>query len=416
MPDTTPVLRPGQATGAGFPGWLPVLLGFLTAVGPVSTDMYLPAFPAMESALGAPAGSAQITLATWFAGLAVGQMTQGTLSDRYGRRIPLLIGTVIFTVASAGCALAGDITSLSIWRAVAAFGGSASMVVPRAVVRDLADGHQAARLMSRLMLVMGAVPILAPTLGGVVLGVAGWRTIFWIATVYGALCIVLVATLLPDTLAPERRVRLRAVALLSRYLAVARDRSFLSHALMAGSTSFTMFAYLGGSPPVFIELYHLTPTQFGFVFMGTASAYIGASQLNTVLLGRFGHHGVVARGVGGGAARHGLAVRGGADRLGRAAGADRRRGAQLRRHGLHHAQRGGGRAVAALGAGGGGLGAAGHAAVPAGGGERHADRRADRRHGAPAGGDDAAGGGRAVPGGPVPASGLSVQQGRGFAP
>ncbi len=274
---------------AGVPGWLPVLLGVLTAVGPVSTDMYLPAFPAMEQSLGGAAGSAQITLATWFAGLAVGQMTQGTLSDRYGRRVPLLVGTAIYTLASAGCALAGDMWTLSAWRAVAAFGGSASMVVPRAVVRDLADGHEAARLMSRLMLVMGAVPILAPTLGGLVLGFAGWRTIFWIATVYGVLCLVVVAARLPDTLAPERRVRLRPTALLARYISVARERTFLTHAAMAGCGSFTMFAYLGGSPPVFIDLFHLSPTAFGVVFMGTASAFITASQLNPLLLRRFGH-------------------------------------------------------------------------------------------------------------------------------
>ena len=296
MPDTLPVEPASRRVGlapAGMPGWLPVLLGVLTAVGPVSTDMYLPAFPALELSLGGAPGTAQITLATWFAGLAVGQMTQGTLSDRYGRRMPLLIGTVIFTVASAGCALSGSIFTLSAWRVVAAFGGSASMVVPRAVVRDLADGHQAARLMSRLMLVMGAVPILAPTLGGVVLGVAGWRAIFWIATVYGAACIGMVATLVPDTLPVERRVRLRPVALLARYIDIARERTFVTHALMAACASFAMFAYLGGSPPVFIELYHLTPTQFGFVFMGTASAYIAASQVNTLLLVRIGHHRVM---------------------------------------------------------------------------------------------------------------------------
>ncbi len=271
------------------PAWLPVLLGVLTAVGPVSTDMYLPAFPAMERSLHAVAGSAQITLATWFAGLAVGQMMQGTLSDRYGRRVPLLIGTAMYTLASAGCALAPDMTSLSVWRALAAVGGSASMVVPRAVVRDLADGHEAAKLMSRLMLVMGVVPILAPTLGGVVLGFADWRTIFWIAAVYGVTCLGLVAVLLPDTLAPERRVRLRPWALAQRFVSVVRDRGFLSHTLMAGFASFALFAFLGGSPPVFIEQFHETPTQFGLVFMGTAGAFIASSQINPFALRRFGY-------------------------------------------------------------------------------------------------------------------------------
>src|SRR6195952_2751645 len=170
-----------------YPVWLPVLLGFLTAVGPLSTDMYLPAFPAIEASLGGQPGMAQITLATWFAGLAVGQITQGSLSDRYGRRGPLIFGTLVYSLANAGCALAPDIWTLSILRFIAAFGGSASMVIPRAIVRDLADGHAAARLMSRLMLVMGAAPILAPTLGGLVLGFASWHAIFWLTFAYGGL-------------------------------------------------------------------------------------------------------------------------------------------------------------------------------------------------------------------------------------
>lgn len=270
------------------PSWLPLLLGFLTAVGPVSTDMYLPSFPAIEASFGTPAGTAQITLATWFAGLAVGQLTQGTLSDRFGRRAPLLIGTLIYTVASAGCALAPSLAVLSVWRAIAAFGGSASMVIPRAIVRDLADGHAAARLLSRLMLVMGAAPILAPTLGGLVLDFGGWHLIFWIATAYGAICIALVWAALPDTLPRQRRVRLGPLDLARRYGAILRERSFLSHALMSGFAMFGMFAFLGGSPGVFIEEYHVTPAHYGMLFGSCATGLILASQINPLLLQRFG--------------------------------------------------------------------------------------------------------------------------------
>jgi DHA1 family bicyclomycin/chloramphenicol resistance-like MFS transporter len=166
------------------PGWLPLLLGFLTAVGPLSTDMYLPAFPAIEAELGTRWGGVEGTLAAWFVGLAAGQMVQGTLADRLGRRPPLIAGTALYALASAGCALAPDMASLSIWRCAAAFGGAASAVIPRAVVRDLADGLAAARLMSRLMLVMGAAPVLAPSLGGLLLGAGGWRSIFWAAAAY----------------------------------------------------------------------------------------------------------------------------------------------------------------------------------------------------------------------------------------
>jgi DHA1 family bicyclomycin/chloramphenicol resistance-like MFS transporter len=276
------------------PIWLPLLLGFLTAVGPVSTDMYLPAFPAIEAALGAPSGSAQITLGTWFAGLAVGQITLGTLSDRYGRRVPLMIGTLVYALASAACAVAPSIFWLSVFRAAAAVGGSAGMVIPRAMVRDLADGHAAARLMSRLMLVMGAAPILAPTLGGLVLGVASWRVIFWIGAGYGLLCAVLVWRKLPDTLPAHLRVRLGFAGLLARYAGIARERGFLTHAVMGGFAMFAMFAYIAGSPPVLIGMFAITPAQYGLVFGGCACGYIAASQINARILPRFGS-GIVMR-------------------------------------------------------------------------------------------------------------------------
>lgn len=270
------------------PSWLPLLLGFLTAVGPVSTDMYLPAFPDIEASLGGRPGTAQITLATWFAGLAVGQITQGTLSDRFGRRGPLIAGTLVYTVASAGCALAPSLWALSAWRFAAAFGGSASMVIPRAVVRDLADGHAAVRLMSRLMLVMGVTPILAPTLGGLVLSVASWHVIFWVAAAYGVLCAALVWRLLPDTLPLSARVRLGPIGLVVRYVAILRERGFITHALLGGMGMSAMFAYLGGSPPVFINLYHLTPPQYGILFGANAAGFIAASQINARIVPRFG--------------------------------------------------------------------------------------------------------------------------------
>ena len=271
-----------------YPFWLPMLLGVLTAVGPLSTDMYLPAFPAIEASLGGRAGTAQITLATWFAGLAVGQITQGTLADRYGRRGPLVVGTLVYTLANAGCALATDIGTLSLLRFLAAFGGSASMVIPRAIVRDLADGHAAARLMSRLMLVMGAAPILAPTLGGAILGFYSWHAIFWFTAGYGALCCALVYFALPDTLKPQLRVKLSLGGIVTRFAGILRDRVFLFYALMGGSGMFGMFAYIGGSSPVFIQHFGFTPARYGMLFGVSAGMFIVASQLNPVLVGRLG--------------------------------------------------------------------------------------------------------------------------------
>ncbi|MBV9736094.1 MAG: multidrug effflux MFS transporter [Acidisphaera sp.] len=272
------------------PFWLTLLLGFLTAVGPVSTDMYLPAFPAITAEFHGPA---QITLAAWFAGLAVGQITQGSLSDRLGRRAPLLFGTSLYALASAGCALAPDLGWFSAWRVLAAFGGSAGMVVPRAIVRDLADGHAAARMLSRLVLIMGVVPILAPALGGAVLTIAGWRVIFWAATFYGALCTVLVWAWLPDTLPETRRLKLGLGGIVARYAQVARERSFLTNALAGGLATTALFVYLAGSPTAFIVQYRVSPSHYGMLFGLNAAGYIAGSQLCARVLPRFGTNAVL---------------------------------------------------------------------------------------------------------------------------
>jgi DHA1 family bicyclomycin/chloramphenicol resistance-like MFS transporter len=276
-----------------FPAWLPILLGFLTAVGPATTDMYLPAFPALEHSFGAPPGSAQLTLAAWFAGLSIGQLTQGTLSDRFGRKRPLVVATSIYTVACLGCSLAPSIQWLAAFRALAAVGASAGMVIPRAMVRDLAEGHAAAVLLSRLSLVMGAAPILAPTLGSAVLAFADWRGIFWILTTYGATCLVLTLLFLPDTLPPERRIRLHLGEQLARYRSILAERGFLTHASMGGFATFAFFAYLGGSSPVFIQGFGLSPSRFAMIFGANSFGLICCAQLNPHLLRQFGHFAVL---------------------------------------------------------------------------------------------------------------------------
>ncbi|MBU6497735.1 MAG: multidrug effflux MFS transporter [Rhodospirillales bacterium] len=275
------------------PSWLPLLLGLLSAIGPISTDMYLPAFPQIESSLGGAPGAAQITLATWFLGLAIGQITQGPLSDRFGRRRPLIAGMTIYTLASIGCALAPGLVSLSVFRLIAALGGSASMVITRAIVRDLADGQAAARLMSQLMLVMGAAPILAPTLGGIVLAFAGWQAIFWITSLYGLTSLLLVLFFLPETLPAALRLRQGIGGLVTSYGRIFRERGFLSHALLGGFAMFAMFAYLGGSPSVFEDIFHLSPAIYGALFGGCAAGFIIASQVNPRILPRFGAHRVL---------------------------------------------------------------------------------------------------------------------------
>jgi MFS transporter, DHA1 family, multidrug resistance protein len=270
------------------PPWLPRLLGFFIAVGPAATDMYLPSFPAVEATFGTAPGTAQLTLAAWFAGLAVGQITQGTLSDRFGRRRPLIGGFVTFALATLGCALAPNMGMLAVFRAVAAFGASAGMVIARAVVRDLATGQSAAIMMSRLMLVMGVAPILAPTVGGLVLTFGHWRFIFVILAVYGATCALLAWRILPETLPKDRRIVLDIRQQMERYALIARERTFVTHAAMGGCGGFCMFAYLAGSSPVFIQGFGMSPSGFAVIFGLCACALIAASQANARLLPRVG--------------------------------------------------------------------------------------------------------------------------------
>jgi MFS transporter, DHA1 family, multidrug resistance protein len=270
------------------PTWLPSLLGLFIAVGPAATDMYLPAFPAVEATFGTEPGTAQLTLATWFAGLAVGQITQGTLSDRLGRRIPLIAGFIVFTLSTIGCALAPSLTVLAIFRAVAAFGASAGMVIARAVVRDLSEGQAAAIMMSRLVLVMGVAPILAPTIGGAILAFAHWRVIFWVLTLYGTACVITAWKVLPETLPADRRIRLGFGGQATRYLMILQEKTFLTHAIMGGCSTFAMFAYLSGCSPVFEDGFGLNPSEFALIFGLCAVSLVACSQFNARLLPRFG--------------------------------------------------------------------------------------------------------------------------------
>jgi MFS transporter, DHA1 family, multidrug resistance protein len=271
-----------------WPRWLPRLLGYFIAVGPAATDMYLPAFPAVEATFHTAPGTAQLTLAAWFAGLAIGQIMQGTLSDRLGRRPPLMIGFSIFALAMIGGALAPNLEVLAILRFFGAVGASAGMVITRAVVRDLAEGHRGAILMSRLVLVMGVAPILAPSVGAAFLTFASWRFIFWFQAVYGASCAILAWRILPETLPEARRVKVGVTQVIARYGSIVREPVFRAHAIMGCGSTFCMFAYLGGSSPVFIQGFGLTPWQFGLIFGLCSCGLIAGSQINARMLPRFG--------------------------------------------------------------------------------------------------------------------------------
>ncbi|PYD46717.1 multidrug effflux MFS transporter [Novacetimonas pomaceti] len=269
------------------PFWMIGLLGLLTAIGPLSTDMYLPAFPVLDQDLAhGRNGASQITLAAWFAGLAVGQFSMGPLSDRLGRRTPLIGGLAIFLVASIGCACATTLDLFCLCRFVAALGGSACSVVPRAIVRDVATGRQGAKIMSQLTLVFGLMPILAPSLGSLVLSVGHWRWIFWVAVIYAVVGLAWTASMLPDTMPRDRRIALSLSGIATRYIGLVREPVFMSSALITSFASFVMFAYLTASPILFEKLLHFTPAQFGVFFGLNAAFFITGAQINGWLVHR----------------------------------------------------------------------------------------------------------------------------------
>jgi MFS transporter, DHA1 family, multidrug resistance protein len=267
-------------------GVLALVLGALTAFGPLSIDMYLPGLPLIQRELRTSAAATELTLSTFFAGLALAQLAYGPLSDRFGRKRPVYAGLLIYALASLGCALAPGIGVLIICRFLQAVGGAAGMVVARAVVRDLHGGREAARLMSLLMLVMGAAPILAPILGSWLVGSAGWRAIFWLLTALGLSALALVALLLPET-APRTVAQPVHGSFAARYLRLLREGPFMAFTLAGGLASAGMFAYIAGSPFVLMDLHHVSPRGYSLIFGSNAVGLILASQVNRAVLARF---------------------------------------------------------------------------------------------------------------------------------
>jgi DHA1 family bicyclomycin/chloramphenicol resistance-like MFS transporter len=259
------------------------VLGALTAFGPLSIDMYLPALPTIQRELATSAAATQRTLSAYFIGLALAQLAYGPLSDRFGRRKPLFFGLSLYAASSIGASLAPTITVLAAMRALQAVGGAAGMVVTRAVIRDLYSGRAAANALSTLILIMGAAPILAPLLGGVVLDISGWRAIFVFLATCGVFGLLAVAAILPET-----GTRSRPSGVVRTYLELARDPLFIGYTLAGGFGNAGLFAYIAAYPFVVIELHHVSARAFGWWFGANAVAYIAVAQLNRLLLRRWG--------------------------------------------------------------------------------------------------------------------------------
>lgn len=264
-----------------------LILGLLSAIGPFSIDMYLPGFPAIASGLGTSISRVSLSLSSFFIGISVGQLLYGPLLDRYGRKAPLSIGIIAYILASAGCAWAGSVNMLIILRFLQALGACAGMVAARAMVRDLFEVRENAKIFSLLMLVVAVSPIVAPTLGGYVAANLGWRVIFFVLTGMAILILVAVRLMLPESRPPDPGLSLRPAPIVKGFLTVFREPQFYTYACTGAIASSGLYAYIAGSPYVFMIWFKVSEKQYGWIFALIALGLIGASQLNSVLLRQY---------------------------------------------------------------------------------------------------------------------------------
>ncbi len=275
------------ALGKTIPSWL-ILMGAMTAIGPLTIDMYLPAFPAIAADLQVPQSQIELTVSTYLLGLAISQLFYGPLADRYGRKKPLLAGLAIYILATIGCALASSAQLLLFFRCIQACGAAAAMVVPRAVIRDQLNTRDAAVALSMMMLIMGVAPILAPVMGGYLSPLAGWRGLFGIMLAYSCSMFLLALLRLKETMPAEKAVPLRVSTIASNYAGLLKSRNYMGFSLAGGIGMAGLFAYISVSPAVFMNMYHVPQQHFGYYFGLNALGLIVGSQISARLLRVFG--------------------------------------------------------------------------------------------------------------------------------
>lgn len=278
MRDESPLVR--------HPGWLLVLLGAMTGIGPFSMDMYLPGLPHIADEFHASASIVQLTLTACLVGLALGQLLVGPLSDRWGRRRPALVGLAAYTIMSLLCAFAPSAEMLSLVRLAQGIAGGATIVIARAVVRDLHSGAAAAAYFSRLVLVFGVAPVLAPSIGGLVLRVTDWRGVFVVLAAIGVLILAATFAGLPETLPAARR---RAGGLgdtLRGMRTLVRDAGYVGYVVALGMAGAGLFGYISGSSFVLQRVYGASPQVYGLLFGLNALGFVLVGQLNGRLVRR----------------------------------------------------------------------------------------------------------------------------------
>ena len=265
---------------------LVLILGSLAAVGPFSIDMYVPGFPVIAGDFHVDISIIGYSLTSYFLGISFGQLIYGPVTDRFGRKKPLIIGLNLYLIASVGCIFAPGVWSLIALRGMQALGGCVGMVASRAIVRDIFPPSKTAKMYATLVLILGVAPIVAPTLGGIVASTLGWRYIFVILTAIVLLILLAVVFFLGESKTPDPGISLRPGAILKQYYAVLSNREFLIYGLASGALSSGLFAYISGSAYVYMDMFHLSEQQYGWIYSLNAAGLIAGSQLNHLLLRR----------------------------------------------------------------------------------------------------------------------------------
>ncbi|MEJ7589459.1 MAG: Bcr/CflA family multidrug efflux MFS transporter [Ferruginibacter sp.] len=264
-----------------------LVLGMITAIGPFSIDMYLPAFPDIASDLHTTVAHVSLSLSAFFIGISIGQFIYGPLLDRFGRKKPLYAGLLLYILASSFCAMANTADSLIALRFLQALGGCAGMVASRAMVRDLFDVEDNAKIFSMLMLVVGVSPIIAPTLGGYLTASLGWHYVFVLLTIMGVVILAAVYFLLPESRKPDPEYSLKPIAIINSFISVLKEPQFYTYAFTGAVAAAGLYAYISGSPSVFMEIYKVSEKEYGWIFALVAGGLIISSQVNSFLLRKY---------------------------------------------------------------------------------------------------------------------------------